>query len=287
MRAKEFLKESETDWGSMSKREFKRAELQHELGHEDEWERQRRAQQKPVLQHYMFFDVPADKEADATSIGMKQTKSGKWYVGVYNTSGKTTQDKIDTATLMFGTGKKWAPKPKNEAVDITTGKEQPKTVMGFNVQSKQDKIDAKKSQIELAKRNAPKSGLTTKDLPRLEKQLAKLMKEDIHLQHNLDPGTYKHITNDIIVTINDDGSVDFMQPAEWEIEGDQEYLEYVQDMLNEPSFWTTDLNEDKNPCWDEYAPGAQSGVKTKPGTGKNKGKRVPNCEPVNAKKKTA
>ena len=36
-------------------------------------------------------------------------------------------------------------------------------------------------------------------------------------------------------------------------------------------------------CWDGYAPGAQSGVKTKPGTGKNKGKRVNNCELINKK----
>lgn len=34
-------------------------------------------------------------------------------------------------------------------------------------------------------------------------------------------------------------------------------------------------------CWDGYAPGAQSGVKTKAGTGKNKGRRVNNCEPIN------
>ena len=38
-------------------------------------------------------------------------------------------------------------------------------------------------------------------------------------------------------------------------------------------------------CWPGYAPGAQSGVKTKPGTGKNAGKRVNNCEPTKAKKK--
>jgi len=69
------------------------------------------------------------------------------------------------------------------------------------------------------------------------------LKESIHLNHKLEPGTYKHVTNDIIVTIDDDGSVEFMQPAEWEIEGDQEYLEYVQDMLNEPNLWTIDLNE--------------------------------------------
>ena len=65
-----------------------------------------------------------------------------------------------------------------EAVDINTGKEQPKTVMGVNVRSKEDKIRDKKQQIALAKRNAPKSGLTQKDVPQLEKELANLMKED-------------------------------------------------------------------------------------------------------------
>jgi len=65
-----------------------------------------------------------------------------------------------------------------EGIDPTTGKEQPKTVMGFNVRSKEDKIKDKKSQIELAKRNAPKSGLTSKDVPQLEKELASLMNED-------------------------------------------------------------------------------------------------------------
>ena len=63
--------------------------------------------------------------------------------------------------------------------DITTGKPVPKTVMGVNVRSKEDKIKDKKDQIALAKRNAPKSGLTTKDVPKLEKELADLMKEDV------------------------------------------------------------------------------------------------------------
>jgi hypothetical protein len=40
------------------------------------------------------------------------------------------------------------------------------------------------------------------------------------------------------------------------------------------------LEENKVRCWDGYAPGAKTGVETKPGTGKNKGKRVNNCEPV-------
>ena len=38
-------------------------------------------------------------------------------------------------------------------------------------------------------------------------------------------------------------------------------------------------------CWDGKAPGAQTGVKTKAGTGKNKGKRVNNCEPIKKPKK--
>jgi len=71
-----------------------------------------------------------------------------------------------------------------EGIDPTTGKEQPKTVMGFNVRSKEDKIKDKKSQIELAKRNAPKSGLTSKDVPQLEKELASLMNEGDNIYHS-------------------------------------------------------------------------------------------------------
>ena len=51
------------------------------------------------------------------------------------------------------------------------------TFMGINVRSKEDKIKDKKTQIELAKRNAPKSGLTQKDVPQLEKELEDLMNE--------------------------------------------------------------------------------------------------------------
>lgn len=40
--------------------------------------------------------------------------------------------------------------------------------------------------------------------------------------------------------------------------------------------WRKYLNEEK--CWDGYAPGAQSGVKTKIG---KSGDRVNNCEPIN------
>ena len=37
------------------------------------------------------------------------------------------------------------------------------------------------------------------------------------------------------------------------------------------------LIRDENPCWDDYSPGAQSGVKTKIG---KTGDRVPNCEEI-------
>ena len=66
-----------------------------------------------------------------------------------------------------------------ESVDINTGKPVPKTnFMGVNVRSKEDRIRDKKTQIELAKRDAPKSGLTQKDVPQLEKELKDLMKEE-------------------------------------------------------------------------------------------------------------
>lgn len=65
-------------------------------------------------------------------------------------------------------------KENKQEVDITTGKPLPKTKLGFNVRSKSDKIKDKKDQIALAKRNAPKSGWTKDDEPKLQKDLKKL-----------------------------------------------------------------------------------------------------------------
>ena len=42
---------------------------------------------------------------------------------------------------------------------------------------------------------------------------------------------------------------------------------------------------DEIDCWDGYGPGAAGGPKTKEGTGKNKGKRVNNCEKIPKRKK--
>lgn len=119
----ETVQEADQDWDRMSKREFKRAELQQELGHEDEWEKQRRAQQKPQLQYMMFYNVPEDKASVANSMGIKQTKSGRWAIGVYNTSGSRTDQNIRKANTAFGPGKKWTPKPKNESVNENSAME--------------------------------------------------------------------------------------------------------------------------------------------------------------------
>ena len=69
--------------------------------------------------------------------------------------------------------------------------------------------------------------------------------ENIDLRHNLQPGTYKHNEENITVTINSDNSVSFKQPAEWEIEGDSEYLEFVESQLADASNWTSVVDEAK------------------------------------------
>lgn len=67
-------------------------------------------QDKPVLQGYYFYDVPAGKEQEAASYGIKQTKSGKWAKAKYSTSGRSFGMQKDMADKAFGPGKFWAPK---------------------------------------------------------------------------------------------------------------------------------------------------------------------------------
>ena len=50
------MKEAQDDWGSMSHKEFKRRELQHELGHEDDPEFQRQMQEKDRGPWYIRID---------------------------------------------------------------------------------------------------------------------------------------------------------------------------------------------------------------------------------------
>lgn len=99
--------EQSDDWGSMSKSEFKRREMEHELGDET-----RKTYNKPKgMKTYnkpkgmFFYNVPVGKETDASRAGLKQSKSGKWY---------GYQD------YMFGKGRYW--EPKNESVIENTDK---------------------------------------------------------------------------------------------------------------------------------------------------------------------
>lgn len=72
---------------------------------------------KPVLSYYRFYNVPAGSETEAESYGLKKTKSGKWAMAVYNTSGESTRFRMEKADDAFGAGKNWTPKPKNESTE--------------------------------------------------------------------------------------------------------------------------------------------------------------------------
>jgi hypothetical protein len=68
------------DWGSMSKREFKRRELEHELGHEDRAERQRKSFRSYTNQQKHYHNVPFAKKDDAKKEGMRfDGDKKKWY----------------------------------------------------------------------------------------------------------------------------------------------------------------------------------------------------------------
>ena len=95
------------------------AEAEARKMYPDEFEQPARRQirprnaEKPVLVAMHFFNVSADQESDAKILGLKQTKSGKWYKGEYNTSGanKLKRD-LNTLSQVFGEPKRWEPKKK-------------------------------------------------------------------------------------------------------------------------------------------------------------------------------
>lgn len=65
---------------------------------------------KPVLQGYFFYNVPAGMEQEAAIYGVKPTKSGKWAKAKYTTSGRSFDMQKDGADKAFGPGRWWAPK---------------------------------------------------------------------------------------------------------------------------------------------------------------------------------
>ena len=65
---------------------------------------------KPTMVGVYFFNVPAGQEDKAKSMGLSQTKSGKWGFKMYDTSGATAKAKLAKAEQVFGKGNYWQPK---------------------------------------------------------------------------------------------------------------------------------------------------------------------------------
>jgi hypothetical protein len=83
------------DWSSSSKSDFKRRELEWELRHEKNLP-------KSSFQSsgMYFYNVKAGQESKAVNLGLRKTKSGRWY----------SKSKNSQADTEFGPGKFWQPK---------------------------------------------------------------------------------------------------------------------------------------------------------------------------------
>lgn len=78
----------------------------------------------PKLIGMHFYNVPEGKEKDAASVGVKQTKSGKWALPKYDTSGASHDTMRRRADIRLGKGVYWEPKTTNEELDeALTGRE--------------------------------------------------------------------------------------------------------------------------------------------------------------------
>lgn len=86
------------DWGNMSKSEFKRREMEHELGHEVNPPRQQ-------PRGMYFYNVPKMDLFKAKAMGLRQSRSGKWY----STRPNPQADKE------YGPGRYWEPKTESVA----------------------------------------------------------------------------------------------------------------------------------------------------------------------------
>jgi len=71
----------------------------------------------------------------------------------------------------------------------------------------------------------------------------KLKYEDVDLRHALESGIYKHNEENITVRVNPDKSISFIQPQEYSIADDHDYLEYAQSLLADANNWTKVTNE--------------------------------------------
>lgn len=118
------VSEEEEDHGEPTSREFKHHQMKHELGQEDtpsnRYYNPNPNAPKPVMIGMYFYDVPPGNEDAARATGLKQTKSGKWGLTKYTTSGATFNTMYRRAKIIFGDGKWWEPKKSiNESVELT------------------------------------------------------------------------------------------------------------------------------------------------------------------------
>ena len=125
---KKDVKEGGEDWGSMSKHEFKRRELEHELGHEVN-----RPREQP--KGMWFYNVPTMDLFKAKAMGLRQSRSGKWY----STSPNARADQA------YGPGRYWEPKNKGMGEAKYHGREVPL--------NKKMKGDVAKSKVYVRKPN--------------------------------------------------------------------------------------------------------------------------------------
>lgn len=85
------------------------AQIRNELRDEDRQIRSTNKKEMPKLTGMYFFDVKQGQEKDASNLGITKTKKGKWVKKIYNTSGRTSQNAVDSANKLFGKGKFWMP----------------------------------------------------------------------------------------------------------------------------------------------------------------------------------
>jgi len=111
------LKEEESDYyrdyqnGLISYEEYKDLvrQFQGRSGHRHHSSNNSR----PVMTGMYFYNVKPGEEDAADLMGVKKTKSGKWALVQYNTSGHTFNWNKQRADQRFGTGKFWSPKKES------------------------------------------------------------------------------------------------------------------------------------------------------------------------------
>ena len=86
-------------------------------GREDDegWENEKRAgggayNSKPVLKGIYFYNLTPEQYQEAQIYGMKQFKSGKYGIPVYDKSGASTTHRVNGANAIYGNGKWWEKK---------------------------------------------------------------------------------------------------------------------------------------------------------------------------------